>query len=294
VLETHLENLGPKKQGKVRDIYDLGEQLLLVATDRISAFDVILPDGIPGKGYVLTQMSRFWFEWLYQMEDMVPHHLITTAVAEFPEPCQNHAGILEGRSMLVRKVSPLPVECIVRGCLSGSAWREYRESGQVCSQILAKGLLESAQLSEPIFTPSSKATEGHDINISFEQMETMVGKAVANDVREASLKIYQRAAAFAASRGILIADTKFEFGLDPETGQLTLIDEVLTPDSSRFWPKDTFATGRPQPSFDKQYVRDYLDSIGWHRRPPAPKLPEEVILQTSLKYREALERITRR
>jgi phosphoribosylaminoimidazole-succinocarboxamide synthase len=294
VLETHLESLGPRKQGKVRDIYDLGDQLLLVATDRISAFDVILPDGIPGKGYVLTQMSKFWFEWLWLMEDIVPHHLIATSVAEFPKPCQKHAAILDGRSMLVRKVSPLPVECIVRGYLSGSAWKEYKENGKVCGQPLAKGLLESAQFSEPIFTPSTKATEGHDLNISFEQMETMVGEVVAREVREASLKIYLRAAEFALSRGIIIADTKFEFGLDPETGHLTLIDEVLTPDSSRFWPKDAYAPGRPQPSFDKQYVRDYLDSIGWNRRPPAPKLPEEVIRQTSLKYREALERITRR
>jgi len=294
VLETHLENLGPRKQGKVRDIYDLGDHLLLVATDRISAFDVILPDGIPDKGHVLTQMSRFWFEWLWLMEDIVPHHLITTDVAEFPETCQKHAGILKGRSMLVRKASPLPVECIVRGYLSGSAWKEYLKSGTVCSQLLTEGLSESAQLFEPLFTPSTKATEGHDVNISIEQMETMVGKAVTKEVIESSLKIYQRAAIFAASRGIIIADTKFEFGLDPETGHLMLIDEVLTPDSSRFWPKDTYAPGHPQPSFDKQYVRDYLDSIGWNRRPPAPNLPEEVIQKTSLKYREALERITRR
>jgi phosphoribosylaminoimidazole-succinocarboxamide synthase len=294
VTETHLKDLGPKKQGKVRDIYDLGDTLLLVATDRISAFDVILPDGIPEKGYVLTQMSKFWFEWLWQMEDVVPHHLITTAVNEFPDHCKKHADVLEGRSMLVRKVSPLPVECIVRGYLSGSAWKEYRESGTVCGQPLAKGLLESAQLPMPIFTPSTKATEGHDINISFEQMETMVGGAVAKETKEASLKIYQRAAAFAADRGIIIADTKFEFGLDPDAGYLMLIDEVLTPDSSRFWPKDAYSPGRAQPSFDKQYVRDYLDSIGWNRQPPAPKLPEEVIRQTSLKYREALEQITRR
>lgn len=238
-------------------------------------------------------MSKFWFEWLWQMEDIVPHHLITTAVNEFPEPCQKYVEVLEGRSMLVRKVSPLPVECIIRGYLSGSAWKEYRESGTVCDQPLAKGLLESAQLPEPIFTPSTKATEGHDVNISFEQMMKMVGGAVAKEVKEASLKIYQRAAAFAADRGIIIADTKFEFGLDPDAGYLMLIDEVLTPDSSRFWPKDAYIPGRAQPSFDKQYVRDYLDSIGWNRQPPAPKLPEEVIRQTSLKYREALERITR-
>ena len=291
VLGTQLEVLGPKRQGKVRDIYDLGDKVLLVATDRISAFDVVLPDGIPGKGCVLTQLSKFWFEWLWQMEDIVPHHLITTAVTEFPEPCLDYEGILQGRSMLVHKASPLPVECIVRGYLSGSAWKEYRKSGKVCNQLLAEGLLESEQLCQPLFTPSTKASEGHDVNISFEQMETMIGEALAKEVREASLKIYQRAAAFAASRGILIADTKFEFGLDPETGQLMIIDEVLTPDSSRFWPKDTYAPGGPQPSFDKQYVRDYLDSIGWNHKPPALNLPEEVIRQTSLRYREALERL---
>ena len=291
VLETHLESLGPRRQGKVRDIYDLGDKLLLVATDRISAFDVVLPEGIPGKGYVLTQLSRFWFDWLWQMEDIVPHHLISTDIQEFPEPCRLFSEILCGRSMLVQKVRALPVECIVRGYLSGTAWKEYRNSGKVCDLSLPSGLSESERLPELIFTPSSKAVEGHDQNISFDEMKKIIGKALAEEIRAVSLRIYQRASARAEAKGILIADTKFEFGLDPETGQLMIIDEVLTPDSSRFWPIDAYAPGGPQPSFDKQYVRDYLDSIGWNRQPPAPNLPEEVIRQASLRYREALERL---
>lgn len=291
VLETNLEGLGPRRQGKVRDIYDLGDQLLLVATDRISAFDVVLPDGIPGKGCVLTQLSKFWFEWLWQMEDIVPHHLIGTEISVFPEPCNRFKNILSGRSMLVKKARPLPVECIVRGYLSGSGWKAYRETGAVCGEALPPGLRESDQLPEAIFTPSTKATEGHDINIPFERMVQMIGEGLANEVRAVSLKIYQRASDYADARSIIIADTKLEFGLDPETGHLMLIDEVLTPDSSRFWPKDTYAPGGPQPSFDKQYVRDYLDSIGWNRQPSAPNLPEHVIQQTSLRYREALERL---
>ena len=291
ILETHLETLGPKRQGKVRDIYDLGETLLLVATDRISAFDVVLPDGIPGKGCVLTQLSRFWFEWLWQMEDIVPHHLITAAINKFPKPCRRYKKVLRERSMLVHKSNPLPVECIARGYLSGSAWKEYRESGKVCGQPLPEGLMESERLPEPIFTPSTKASVGHDLNISFEQMKQMIGEPLAEEVKVVSLRIYQRAWAFAESRGIIIADTKFEFGLDPETRQLMLIDEILTPDSSRFWPKEGYAPGKPQPSFDKQYVRDYLDSIGWNHQLPAPSLPEDVIKQTSLRYREALKRL---
>ncbi len=292
VLETHLEALGPKRQGKVRDIYDLGDSLLLVATDRISAFDVVLPEGIPGKGYVLTQLSKFWFDWLWAMEDIIPHHLISTDVGEFPPSCHRFDKILSGRSMLVQKTKPLPVECIIRGYLSGSAWKEYREHGTVCEQALPKGLRESDRLPEAIFTPSTKATEGHDINISFEQMSQMIGKSLANEIRMASLKIYQRAAVYAETKGIIIADTKLEFGLDPGTQNLMLIDEILTPDSSRFWPKDSYAPGGPQPSFDKQYVRDYLDSIGWNRKPPAPRLPDKVIQQTSLKYHEALDRLS--
>lgn len=294
VLETHLETLGPKKQGKVRDIYDLGDALLLVATDRISAFDVVLPDGIPGKGYVLTQLSKFWFDWLQAIDKPIPHHLISTDVAKFPEPCQRFKEILDGRSMLVRKAKPLPVECIVRGYLSGSGWKEYRETGMVCGLPLPMGLTESSKLPDPVFTPSTKATEGHDLNISFERMSVMNGKAVAEEVRSMSLNIYRRASDFAQARGIIIADTKFEFGLDPETKRLMLIDEVLTPDSSRFWPKDGYLHGGSQPSFDKQYVRDFLDSIRWNHRPPAPLLPPEVVQKTSDKYFEAMARLTGR
>lgn len=291
VLETNLESLGPKRRGKVRDIYDLGDSLLLVATDRISAFDVVLRDGIPGKGYVLTQMSRFWFEWMWPMEDIVPHHLISTKIEEFPPACHSYKEILAGRTMLVRKVRPLPVECIVRGYLSGSGWKEYREQGKVCNQSLPKGLLESARLPGPIFTPSTKAAEGHDINISYDEMKQRIGDELAEEVRTASLTIYQRASDYADARGIIIADTKLEFGLDPGTDHLMLIDEVLTPDSSRFWPKDGYTPGGGQPSFDKQYVRDYLDSVSWDRKPPAPNLPEEVIRKTSEKYFQALERL---
>jgi len=291
VLQTQLERLGAKKKGKVRDIYDLGNQLLLVATDRISAFDVVLPDGIPGKGYVLTQLSKFWFDFLKTMDNIVPHHLVTMDVGEFPEPCQSFKEILSGRTMLVRKVNPLPVECIVRGYISGSGWKEYKKQGMICQQLLPSGLKESDRLPEPLFTPSTKATEGHDINISFDQMIKVVGEEQAEKLKTTSLKIYQQAAALAEARGIIIADTKFEFGMDPKTQQLTLIDEVLTPDSSRFWPKDDYSPGGAQPSFDKQFVRDYLDSISWDRKEPAPQLPKEIIHKTSLKYFHALERL---
>jgi phosphoribosylaminoimidazole-succinocarboxamide synthase len=292
VLETQLDALGPKRRGKVRDIYDLGDSLLLVATDRISAFDVVLPNGIPGKGYVLTQMSRFWFEWLWQMEDIVPHHLISTKVEEFPAACRPYQEILTGRTMLVQKTAPLPVECIARGYLAGSGWKEYREQGRICDQALPPGLLESDRLPEPLFTPSTKSQEGHDINISYDAMKQTVGADLAQEMRAVSLKIYQRATAFAESRGILIADTKFEFGLDLETKQLMLIDEILTPDSSRFWPKDGYVPGKPQPSFDKQFVRDYLDSVSWDRKSPPPTLPDEVVRKTTEKYFQALERLT--
>ncbi|MEW6684369.1 MAG: phosphoribosylaminoimidazolesuccinocarboxamide synthase [Nitrospirota bacterium] len=292
VLETYFDRVGTKRRGKVRDIYDLGEYLLLVATDRISAFDVVLPDGIPGKGYVLTQLSKFWFEWLWEMEDVLPHHLITTDVDKFPPVCRAHRDVLQGRSMLVGKYKPLPVECIVRGYLAGSGWREYRESGTVCGQRLPPGLKEADRLPQPIFTPSTKATSGHDENVSFEQMESLIGVDLARLVRQCSLTIYQRAAAYAEALGIIIADTKMEFGLEPETGQPYLIDEVLTPDSSRFWPKDQYQPGSSPPSFDKQYVRDYLDSIGWNHQPPGPTLPPEVIRKTSEKYVEALTRLT--
>ncbi|HEY4484802.1 MAG TPA: phosphoribosylaminoimidazolesuccinocarboxamide synthase [Nitrospiria bacterium] len=291
IRETNCKGLGERRQGKVRDIYDLGDALLLVATDRISAFDVVLPDGIPGKGYVLTRLSRFWFEWLASFQDGIPHHLITTEPDRFPESCRPYREILSGRSMLARKAEPLPVECIVRGYLSGSGWKEYRERGTVCGIRLPAGLVESARLPEPIFTPSTKATEGHDVNISFEKMAERIGRERAVEARSASLVIYQRAAEYARMRGILIADTKFEFGIEPKSGKLILIDEALTPDSSRFWPLDGYAPGGAQPSFDKQFVRDYLESVSWDKKPPAPRLPEEVIHKTSAKYFEALSRL---
>jgi phosphoribosylaminoimidazole-succinocarboxamide synthase len=293
LLESHLEGLRLKSRGKVRDIYDLDEHLLLVATDRISAFDVVLPEGIPGKGAVLTQLSVFWFRWLYEYEDIVPNHLVTSDVAEYPRVCRPYHDILKGRSMLVQKAAPLPVECIVRGYLSGSGWADYQRTGEVCRQLLPHGLVESQRLPEPLFTPSTKAEQGqHDLNISFHEMEATVGKELANTVRDASVKIYQRAAAYAEKKGIIIADTKLEFGVHPATGQLMLIDEVLTPDSSRFWPLDGYTPGRPQPSFDKQFVRDYLISIKWNKTPPAPHLPPEVIAQTSARYQEAYRVLT--
>jgi phosphoribosylaminoimidazole-succinocarboxamide synthase len=293
MLESHLERLTLKSRGKVRDIYDLDEHLLLVATDRISAFDVVLPEGIPGKGAVLTQLSIFWFRWLYEYEDIVPNHLSTSDAAEYPRVCRPYHDILKGRSMLVQKAAPLPVECIVRGYLSGSGWADYQRTGEVCGQSLPHRLVESQRLPEPLFTPSTKAEQGqHDLNISFHEMEATVGKELANTVRDASVKIYQRAAAYAEKKGIIIADTKLEFGVHPATGQVMLIDEVLTPDSSRFWPLDGYTPGRPQPSFDKQFVRDYLISIKWNKTPPAPHLPPEVIAQTSARYQEAYRVLT--
>jgi len=276
------------RQGKVRDIYDLGDALLMVATDRISAFDVVMPSPIPGKGRILTQMSRFWFE---MMEGLIPNHLITADVERFPEACHPYVDIIGDRSMLVRKAEPLSVECIVRGYLSGSGWKSYLESGRLCGMRLPQGLEESDRLLEPLFTPSTKADIGvHDENISFEQVEDMVGKDLAARLRDVSMAIYERAVEFAEPRGIIIADTKFEFGLID--GELALIDEILTPDSSRFWPKDTYRPGGPQKSFDKQYVRDYLLSLGWNQRPPAPELPPEVVENTRKKYEEALRRLT--
>ncbi len=290
VFETNFPDLGAKRQGKVRDMYDLGDCLLLIASDRISAFDVVLPEGIPGKGYVLNQLSMFWFDRLWQESGLVPHHLITMNPDEFPDLCKPHVDVLAGRSMIVEKADPLPVECIVRGYLSGSAWKEYKKQGTVCEQSLPVGLQESDKFPEPLFTPSTKATEGHDENISFAKMQAIIGDELAKQVKQVSITIYQRAAALAEERGIIIADTKFEFGLHRETKQLLVIDELLTPDSSRFWPKDLYEAGKSQPSFDKQFVRDYLDSVGWDHNPPPPHLPEEVIQQTSAKYREALER----
>ena len=272
----------------MRDIYDLGDALLMVATDRISAFDVVMPSPIPGKGRILTQMSRFWFE---MMEGLIPNHLITADVKRFPEACHPYIDIIKDRSMLVRKTEPLSAECIVRGYLSGSGWKSYLESGRICGMRLPQGLQESDRLLEPLFTPSTKADIGaHDENISFEQIEDMLGKDLAARLRDVSMAIYERAVEFAESRGIIIADTKFEFGLID--GELALIDEILTPDSSRFWPKDTYRPGGPQKSFDKQYVRDYLLSLDWNQKPPAPELPPEVVENTRRKYEEALRRLT--
>ncbi len=290
ILSTDIK-VAPVKRGKVRDIYDLGDTLLLVASDRISAFDVILPDGIPGKGHLLTQISLHWFSWL-EKELGVPHHIITGDFESFPKRLHPHREILEGRSLLVKKAKPLPVECIVRGYLAGSGWKEYRHNGTICGQKLPEGLRESSKLPEPIFTPSTKAAIGeHDINISFDEMAAKIGMAQANEIRTQSLSIYKNAAAYAKDRGILIADTKMEFGLDPLTNQVLLIDELLTPDASRFWPEDGYQQGRSQTSFDKQYLRDYLLSINWDGTSPAPHLPKEVIEQISKRYVEAFDRL---
>jgi phosphoribosylaminoimidazole-succinocarboxamide synthase len=283
MLLSELEGFPLLRRGKVRDVYDLGSALLIVATDRISCFDVVLPTPVPGKGRVLTQMSRFWFE---KTRHIVPNHFCTMDVAD-ALGTKAKADRLEGRSMVVAKAQPLPVEAVVRGYLAGSAWKEYRSQGTVCGIKLPAGLGESEKLPEPIFTPATKAPQGeHDENISFEQMARIIAPELAAAVRSASLRLYTEAAAYAAQRGIIIADTKFEFGLIG--GTLTLIDEVLTPDSSRFWPMESYRVGISPPSFDKQYVRDYLLDIGWDRQPPAPPLPAEVVRKTTRKYEEAL------
>ena len=286
-FETNFPTLKLRARGKVRDIYDLGDRLLLVATDRLSAFDVVMPTPIPDKGRVLTQLSLFWFETL---SAVVANHVITTT--EFGGPLTPYAEELAGRSMVCRKADPLPVECVVRGYLAGSGLKEYRQSGTVCGIKLPAGLEESSKLPEPIFTPATKETSGHDINISFAEMEKITGAKLAARLRDVSIDIYRRAAEFAAGRGILIADTKFEFGL--ENGELVWIDEALTPDSSRFWPADTYQPGRSQPSFDKQYVRDYLERLGWNKQPPGPVLPPDVVAGTTAKYREAYRRLVGR
>jgi phosphoribosylaminoimidazole-succinocarboxamide synthase len=291
LLQSEIPGIPLLNRGKVRDIYDFGDHLLIVASDRISAFDVVLPNGIPHKGRVLNQISAFWFKTL---EKIVPHHLVSIDLTGFPRLAKETASELAGRAMIVKKAKPLRVECIVRGYLSGSGWKEYRSAGSICGIALPGGMKESAKLPEPIFTPSTKAEIGiHDENIDFAAAEKILGKDLAGQVRSVSLRIYREASALAESRGILIADTKFEFGLD-ETGKLILIDEALTPDSSRFWPKDGYAPGGAQKSFDKQFVRDYLISLKWDQKPPAPSLPEDVILRTSAKYVEAFERLTGR
>jgi phosphoribosylaminoimidazole-succinocarboxamide synthase len=287
IMTTEFKELKLKGRGKVRDIYDLGNEILIVATDRISAFDVVMPNPIPDKGRVLTQLSKFWFE---ATNEVIPNHLISTEVKEFPPECRHYDEALKDRSMFVVKTEPLPVECVVRGYLSGSGWEEYRKTGEVCGIRLPEGLRESSKLEEPIFTPATKAEMGlHDENITFEKMEGIIGKDLARKLRDASTAIYKKALAFAEERGILIADTKMEFGL--KDGDLILIDELLTPDSSRFWPKAEYRPGGSQKSFDKQYLRDYLLSIQWNKTPPAPPLPEEVIRKTREKYLEAYEQL---
>ncbi|MBI3932841.1 MAG: phosphoribosylaminoimidazolesuccinocarboxamide synthase [Acidobacteria bacterium] len=289
LLETSLPGVSLWRRGKVRDVYDLGDRLLVVATDRISAFDVVLPTGIPDKGRVLTQLSLFWFELL---RDIVPNHVISADVDAYPPELARHRDQLLGRSMLVAKTEPLPVECVVRGYIAGSGWKEYLTGGSVCGIPLPPGLQETDRLEPALFTPSTKAEVGHDRNISFSEAESLLGPGRAREVRDASLRIYGRARAHAEARGIILADTKFEFGVTD--GRLLWIDEALTPDSSRFWPKDGYAPGHGQPSFDKQYVRDYLESLAWDKRPPAPSLPDDVVARTREKYREAHRRITGR
>lgn len=312
LLETSFPDLKLHGRGKVRDIYQVGDDLLLIATDRISAFDYVLGSGIPDKGKVLTQLSAFWFE---RMGDLVPHHVIATDVEAFPAALQPHAATLRGRSMLCRRTRPLPIECVARGYLSGSGWKEYQQTGSVCGVKLPAGLRESDRLPDPIFTPATKAESGHDINISEDEAATIVGRALVDRVKALTLEIFKRGCAHAESKGIIIADTKFEFGLAPASpsrrsaagaeadgssanvigdDEIVLIDEVLTPDSSRFWPRDQYQPGGAVPSFDKQYVRDYLEEIRWNKQPPVPSLPEAVVLRTRDKYVEAFRRLTDR
>jgi phosphoribosylaminoimidazole-succinocarboxamide synthase len=285
IWETHLPGLTLLSRGKVRDLYEVEGKLLLVATDRLSAFDVVLPTPIPDKGRVLTQLSQFWFD---KLGDVVPNHVL--GANELPQPLQQFREQLAGRSMLCRKTKPLPIECVVRGYLAGSGWKDYTATGKVCGVPLPQGLRESDRLAEPIFTPSTKATSGHDENISFDETVARIGGPLAERLRTISLDIYRRAAEYAEPRGILLADTKFEFGLIGD--QLIWIDEALTPDSSRFWPAQGYEGGRAQPSFDKQYVRDYLERIGWNKQPPGPELPAEVVAGTWAKYREAYRLLT--
>jgi phosphoribosylaminoimidazole-succinocarboxamide synthase len=311
ILNTELDGLTLHRRGKVRDVYEIDDRLLIVATDRISAFDYVLGSGIPDKGKVLTQLSGFWFE---RMGDLVPHHLISTDVQAFPEPARRHAEQLRGRTMLVRKTDPVPIECVARGYLSGSGWKEYQQTGRVCGIELPSGLRESDRLPEPIFTPATKAESGHDVNISEAEAGRLVGADLISRLKKLTLEIYSRGVAHAESKGIIIADTKFEFGvarrssgLSAEarsakvegaeaalapTDEIVLIDEVLTPDSSRFWPRDQYEPGHGQPSFDKQYVRDYLEAIRWNKQPPVPSLPDDVIHRTREKYLEAYRLLT--
>lgn len=286
LLYTDFKDLKLFKRGKVRDVYDLGDKLLIVSTDRISCFDVVLPNGIPYKGKVLTGLSIFWFGLI---QDIIPNHLITSDVGSYPKELQKYKTDLFGRSMLVKKTKPLPVECVVRGYLSGSGWKEYKETRSICGIKLPPGLLESDKLEQIIFTPSTKEDVGHDINIKQSNAEELVGKDIADKLAKKSIEIYKKASQHAIECGIIIADTKFEFGI--YNNEVILIDEVLTPDSSRFWPKDQYRPGQSQPSFDKQFVRDYLESLNWNKTPPAPELPQEIIDKTTQKYLEAYKRL---
>ena len=290
VIHTRLNGVAPHRQGKVRDIYDVGDRLLMIATDRISAFDYVLASGIPDKGKVLTQLSAFWFE---RTRQIVPNHVISTDVTEYPVECRGDATLLAGRSMLVRKTNPVPIECVARGYLSGSGWKDYLATGGVCGVQLPAGLRESDRLPEPIFTPATKATSGHDVNISEAEAGRLIGETLIATLRRLTLELYAFGTAHAESQGIILADTKFEFGLT-EDESVILIDEVMTPDSSRYWPKDQYRPGGPQPSFDKQYVRDYLEQIKWNKQPPVPSLPDEVVMRTREKYVEAFRRLAGR
>ncbi len=282
LMKTDLSGVNLYARGKVRDVYDLGENLLIVATDRISAFDCIMPNGIPGKGRILTEMSLFWFDFV---SDAVPNHLVTARIDEFPEQLKPFADQLEGRSMLVKKAERIDVECVVRGYLAGSGWSEYKQTGGICGIKLPAGLTEADKLPESIYTPATKADEGHDENVDFEFISGMIGEETAGKIRDLSLSVYEKARAYAKSKGIIIADTKFEFGR--VDGNIILIDEILSPDSSRFWPLSMYSPGRSQQSFDKQFVRDYLETLDWDKTPPAPSLPDEIIEKTLEKYREA-------
>jgi len=296
VLHTTLDHRSPDRQGKVRDIYEFGDRLLIVATDRISAFDYVLASGIPDKGKVLTQISAFWFE---RMRGIVDHHMLSLDPMSFPEPGRAAASTLAGRSMLVKRTEPLPIECVARGYLAGSGWKDYLATGEVCGTRLPGGLRESDRLPRPIFTPATKAESGHDMNITEAAASQLVGPRLFDRVRDLTLRLYGEGSAHAEACGIIVADTKFEFGLIPDSGlpdedRVILIDEVLTPDSSRFWPRDQYQPGGPQPSFDKQYVRDYLEQIHWNKQPPVPSLPDDVVRHTSEKYLEAFKRLTGR
>ena len=291
IFETSFGGLTVHRRGKVRDMYEVGDQLLMVATDRISAYDVVLGSAIPDKGQVLTQLSAFWFT---RTRDIVPNHMVSVDPAAYPAALQAEAETLQGRSMMVRRTTPIPIECVARGYLVGSGWREYQQTGRVCGVELPRGLREADHLPEPIFTPATKAESGHDINISEDEAAQRIGRRLTERLRNLTLELYSYGAAHAEACGIIVADTKFEFGTTPaaEGGEVILIDEVLTPDSSRFWPQDLYAPGQAQPSFDKQYVRDYLDGIRWNRRPPAPELPPDVVEQTRAKYRDAYRLLT--